>query len=138
MTALTLSFHLCFTIFLLIACTASSVPPETRTRNGTYQGVHIPTFNQDFWGGIPYSQTPERLSPALSLNTSFEGVRTASNFSVGCVGFGGDDTGLPLGEDCLTINIIRPSGTTPSSKLPVTVWIYGKFSLQARISILTS
>jgi carboxylesterase type B len=66
------------------------------------------------------------MAPAVSLNASFDEIRVATNFSVGCVGFGGDDTGLPLGEDCLTINILRPSGLTSSSKLPVMVWIYGR------------
>jgi triacylglycerol lipase len=28
-------------------------------------------------------------------------------------------------EDCLTININRPTGTTSSSKLPVLFWIFG-------------
>lgn len=29
------------------------------------------------------------------------------------------------GEDCLTVNIRRPAGTTPWAKLPVVVWIFG-------------
>lgn len=29
------------------------------------------------------------------------------------------------GEDCLTLNIIRPEGTTSKSRLPVLFWIYG-------------
>ena len=29
------------------------------------------------------------------------------------------------GEDCLTINVIRPTGTTATSKLPVLFWIFG-------------
>lgn len=29
------------------------------------------------------------------------------------------------GEDCLTLDVLRPSGTTASSKLPVMLWIYG-------------
>jgi carboxylesterase type B len=29
------------------------------------------------------------------------------------------------GEDCLTINVQRPAGTTSSSKLPVLFWIFG-------------
>jgi triacylglycerol lipase len=29
------------------------------------------------------------------------------------------------GEDCLTLDIVRPAGTTASSKLPVVVWIFG-------------
>ncbi len=116
-------------LFALISPTSSlSTDPQplVKTKNGTYAGSFLPTFNQDFWGGILFSQTPQRLAPALSLNTSFSGIRQATNFSVGCVGIGGDNTGLALGEDCLTLNVIRPSGTTSESKLPVMVWIYGK------------
>jgi triacylglycerol lipase len=29
------------------------------------------------------------------------------------------------GEDCLTINVMRPTGTTSSSNLPVLFWIFG-------------
>lgn len=29
------------------------------------------------------------------------------------------------GENCLTVNVQRPSGTTSSSKLPVVYWIFG-------------
>lgn len=29
------------------------------------------------------------------------------------------------GEDCLTLDVLRPTGTTASSKLPVMLWIYG-------------
>ncbi len=28
-------------------------------------------------------------------------------------------------EDCLNINVIRPTGATASSQLPVLFWIYG-------------
>jgi len=34
-------------------------------------------------------------------------------------------TVLNAGEDCLTINVQRPAGTTSSSKLPVMFWIFG-------------
>lgn len=29
------------------------------------------------------------------------------------------------GEDCLTVDVVRPAGTTADSKLPVVFWIYG-------------
>ncbi|KAK2767589.1 hypothetical protein FQN54_003747 [Arachnomyces sp. PD_36] len=34
-------------------------------------------------------------------------------------------TALNMGEDCLYLNVHRPAGTTPDSKLPVLFWIYG-------------
>ncbi|KAF9057265.1 carotenoid ester lipase precursor [Panaeolus papilionaceus] len=32
---------------------------------------------------------------------------------------------FPFDEDCLTINVVTPTIATPSSKLPVVLWIYG-------------
>ncbi|KAH9030332.1 carotenoid ester lipase precursor [Lactarius pseudohatsudake] len=32
---------------------------------------------------------------------------------------------IPIGEDCLTLNVIAPTNVKPGSKLPVVVWIYG-------------
>jgi len=113
-----------FLIFAISTAGAYS-QPIVQTKNGTYAGVGLPGFAQDFWGGIPFSQPAQRLMPALSLNASFTEVRQATDYGVGCAGIGGDDTGLVLGEDCLTLNVVRPSGTTSKSKLPVMVWIYG-------------
>jgi Fe2+ transport system protein FeoA len=31
----------------------------------------------------------------------------------------------PVSEECLTINVIRPAGTSINAKLPVVIWIYG-------------
>lgn len=30
-----------------------------------------------------------------------------------------------MGEDCLTMNIVRPAGIAPGANLPVAVWIHG-------------
>ncbi|KAJ7983215.1 carotenoid ester lipase precursor [Mycena polygramma] len=35
------------------------------------------------------------------------------------------ETFTPSQEDCLTINVIKPATATPTSKLPVVVWIFG-------------
>ncbi|KAF5376939.1 hypothetical protein D9615_007293 [Tricholomella constricta] len=32
---------------------------------------------------------------------------------------------FPDSEDCLTVNVVKPATATPSSKLPVIVWIFG-------------
>ena len=38
---------------------------------------------------------------------------------------------LPTSEDCLTLNVFRPSGIDVNSSLPVMVWIYGDGFLSA-------
>ncbi|KAJ7764234.1 alpha/beta-hydrolase [Mycena metata] len=112
-------------LFALPASAQSSTQPTVTTLNGTYAGTFLPTFNQDFFGGIPYAQPSRRFVPAQSLNERFSRLRQASNYSVGCVGIGGDDIGYVQGEDCLTVNVIRPSGVKPGQGLPVLVWIHG-------------
>ncbi|QSZ33282.1 hypothetical protein DSL72_002870 [Monilinia vaccinii-corymbosi] len=78
----------------------------------------------DTFKGIPYAKPPVgplRLKPPQPI-TSHLGTINAINIPTAC------PQGLPLnpmGEDCLTINIQRPSNITKDSKLPVLFWIYG-------------
>ncbi|KAJ7878498.1 alpha/beta-hydrolase [Mycena olivaceomarginata] len=110
---------------LPVSAKSSGTQPTVKTLNGTYAGTFLPTFNQDFFGGIPYAQPSRRFFPAQSLNERFSEVKQALNYSVGCVGIGGDDIGYVQGEDCLTVNVIRPTGVKPGQGLPVLVWIHG-------------
>ncbi|KAL1592626.1 hypothetical protein SLS60_011042 [Paraconiothyrium brasiliense] len=102
----------------------------------------VETFN-----GIPFAQPPTgnlRLKPPQPLMSSVgkvDGTQTPqacpqfffsldqSNFPTNVLG---EILNTPLfqaatnaGEDCLTINVQRPAGTTSSSKLPVLFWIFG-------------
>ncbi|RHZ62726.1 hypothetical protein CDV55_106918 [Aspergillus turcosus] len=102
----------------------------------------VETFN-----AIPFAQPPTgslRLKPPQPIQTplgTIDGTGTAkacpqfyvstdtSKFPASVVDL---LPSIPLfqdvidgGEDCLTLNVARPSGTTPGSKLPVLVWIYG-------------
>ncbi|KAF2182055.1 alpha/beta-hydrolase [Zopfia rhizophila CBS 207.26] len=102
----------------------------------------IETFN-----GIPFAKPPTgslRLKPPQPLTSSL-GTVTATGTPKACPQFFfsidennfptnviGQVLNLPLfqtvtnaGEDCLTINVQRPAGTTSSSKLPVLFWIFG-------------
>jgi carboxylesterase type B len=58
-----------------------------------------------------------------SLNTTWKTIKPAIAYPPFCVGYGGDDTGHVESEDCLYVEIIRPH--SPTSKLPVAVWIHG-------------
>lgn len=41
-----------------------------------------------------------------------------------CYGYGTDQWGYPVSEDCLYVNVIRPAGCE-DEKLPVAFWIHG-------------
>ena len=104
--------------------------PTVAVRNGSYFGVHLNNYQQDIFLGIPFAQPPVgdlRLRVPVSLNTSWTGVRNATEYSPACFGYG-EDTEFGAGnycsEDCLTLNVVRPSGHG-NKKLPVGVWIYG-------------
>jgi carboxylesterase type B len=105
-----------------------TLTPTATVRNGTYSGVYSSQYNQDYFLGVPFAQPPTenlRFRVPQSLNSSWTGVKSSTNYSASCVGYGTDD--LPyseLSEDCLYLNIVRPTGYG-SQKLPVAFWIHG-------------
>ncbi|KAL8286911.1 hypothetical protein RQP46_003917 [Phenoliferia psychrophenolica] len=102
--------------------------PTAFVRNGTLQGVSLTGFAQEAFLGVRYAQAPVgdlRLRQSLALNSTFDGVVKATEYSPWCPGFGTTDAGQPQDEDCLALNIIRPVGVVPGSNVPTAVWIYG-------------
>jgi hypothetical protein len=104
--------------------------PTVTLPNGSYFGIHSSHYQQDFFLGIPFAQPPVgdlRLRLPASLNTSWTGAKNATEYSPACFGYG-EDTQIGAGnycsEDCLTLNIVRPSGYE-NEELPIGVWIYG-------------
>ncbi|MCJ1250311.1 hypothetical protein MMC30_007537 [Trapelia coarctata] len=106
-----------------------SSPPTVKVLNGTYTGLHSSAYNEDFFLGIPYAQPPVnnlRFTVPQSLNSTFSEPRAATAYSPECVGYGGDDASYSSSEDCLTLNVVRPSSHSySSSPLPVAVWFHG-------------
>jgi len=119
--------------------------PSVTIQNGTVIGST--SSGVDSFKGIPFAQPPVgnlRLRAPQSINKSF-GTLTATAQPRACPQFQTqvntsnipqDALGLlsdtPLlqtinnaGEDCLTLNVQRPSTATASSKLPVVFWIFG-------------
>ena len=114
----------------LTTAQSTSSSPTVEVVNGTYYGLYNPTYNQDLFLGMPYAQPPVgdlRLHVPESLNTSWSGTYNATEYSPECIGYGSDDwvLGNYVSEDCLTINVVRPSGVQAGNDLPVAVWIHG-------------
>ncbi|KAF3912461.1 Acetylcholinesterase [Dactylellina cionopaga] len=105
---------------------SQNVAPTVKIANGTVNGVHSPSYGQDFFLGIPYAQPPVgnlRFRPPQYINTTRKNIE-ATSYGSYCYGFGDDSLGN-LSEDCLTLNIVRPAGIKDSSNLPVATWIHG-------------
>lgn len=98
--------------------------PSVTISNGTITGIDDTENNVQSFLGIPYAQPPVgklRLQHAVPLNASF-GTLNANVFGPACYGEGNPN----LSEDCLTLNIWRPSNASVrDGKLPVLVWLYG-------------
>ncbi|GKT40877.1 lipase 5 [Colletotrichum spaethianum] len=129
-TIMILLASLILSLFMLLAKASCShtVPPTASILNGTYEGRHLPEFGQDLFLGIPYALAA-RLRNPLPLNESWTGVRDATRYTVACYAdyYPGtlESVGVTVSENCLNLNIIRPAGTTSSSRLPVVVWVHG-------------
>ncbi|KAI5212864.1 hypothetical protein AUEXF2481DRAFT_33489 [Aureobasidium subglaciale EXF-2481] len=121
--------------------------PSAVVRNGTVVGSTL--GNVDSFKGIPFALPPTgslRLKPPQSVTATYpSGTFAATGEPKACPQFASqvDSSDIPAdvlgellmspivqaasnsGEDCLTLNVQRPAGTTSSSKLPVVFWIFG-------------
>ncbi|KJX94540.1 carboxylesterase family protein [Zymoseptoria brevis] len=103
-----------------------SSKPVAHLKNGTVEGYHQEHYNHDYFLGVPFAQPPVdrlRFRNPQSINSSFGHIE-AKEYAPECLGYGGDQLGYPVSEDCLYLNIIRPAGYEGQS-LPIGVWIHG-------------
>jgi carboxylesterase type B len=118
------------------------IAPAPATTIVGRSALNVETFN-----GIPFAKPPVgplRLKPPQPLTSSLGTIDgTGSPRACPQFYFSVDDRNIPSdvlgtvlntplfqtignqGEDCLTINVQRPAGTTKDSKLPVLFWIFG-------------
>jgi para-nitrobenzyl esterase len=97
------------------------------TTTGTFTGVPSPTLSDvSVFFGIRYAAPPEgnlRWTPPQSP-TPPSGTVLASTPGPACPQ-NASTAPLPQSEDCLFLNVYVPPGATPSSHLPVFIWIHG-------------
>ncbi|KAJ7053417.1 extracellular triacylglycerol lipase precursor [Mycena amicta] len=111
---------------VLLAALCASAAPSVKIGSTTVVGRDN-SVQQEFFGGIPYAEPPTghlRLVPPVLKTRIDAKTFDASDYGPACL-----QTGAPLdqiSEDCLTINILRPSGVPQSAyPLPVMFWTYG-------------
>jgi len=81
--------------------------------------------------GVPYAQDTggqNRFRVPQPLNDKWTGTRLANTYSHACPSYDPTDTLWGMSEDCLSINIVRPSLSKlelKRSKLPVLFFIHG-------------
>ncbi|KAJ7914432.1 extracellular triacylglycerol lipase precursor [Mycena leptocephala] len=104
--------------------------PTIQLGKTTLVGLEIPTFQQEFFGGIPYAEPPLgslRLNQPVLKSSLDSRTFNATSYGPACL-----QNDLPLdqmSEDCLTINVLRPAGISANAKLPVgTPVIYVNFN----------
>lgn len=121
---------------------SAATAPTVSIQHGTVIGSAA--YDIDSFKGIPYAKPPtgdQRLKRAQSVDSDF-GTLTATATPTACPQLNSklNTSLLPAeivkslagaisepatieGEDCLTLNVQRPSGTNHTSKLPVLLWI---------------
>jgi carboxylesterase type B len=120
---------------------ALSIHSETDIRNSaskgpvvtngiaTYVGLSNSTYNVDAWLGIPYAKAPIgklRLQPPQPIKN--EGIVNSQERGYACFQMASPTsfvTSYAQSEDCLTINIFKPSEVASKRTLPVLFWIHG-------------
>jgi carboxylesterase type B len=102
----------------------SNGSPTAVTCNGTTQGRYLEEFHQDLFLGVPFAEAP-RLDNPRPISQRWKQPFDATKYGTTCYGLGSNKVlNLTQGEDCLNLNVVRPTGYAHDS-LPVLVWIYG-------------
>ncbi|KAH7371642.1 Alpha/Beta hydrolase protein [Pyrenochaeta sp. MPI-SDFR-AT-0127] len=115
------------TIFVTDTSLTNLTGPRVSLKNGTVEGYHIPSYNQDAFLGIPFAEAPTgelRFRTPQALKHAWNSTFEAKSYPPKCVGYGSEQIGnFAVAEDCLHLNVVRPA--CAGQGLPVAVWIHG-------------
>ena len=103
---------------------STNITYKGKSSNGVESFLNI-RFGQDT-GGVNRFLHPKPFSYAdgKTVDASAPGAACPQQ-KVPVPGFDVFDNVTNVSEDCLTLRVDRPAGTSASDKLPVFVWIYG-------------
>ncbi|KAL6886228.1 Alpha/Beta hydrolase protein [Trichoderma longibrachiatum] len=106
--------------------TPSSSSPIVDLGYAKYRGIALLDAAVDTFLGIRYAQPPlSNLRFRAPQDPSPESsIQDASKFGPVCIG-PGQSPSPSTSEDCLFVNVFKPSAATPQSNLPVWVYIQG-------------
>ncbi|TFB00441.1 Lipase 2 [Trichoderma ghanense] len=104
----------------------SSSPPIIDLGYAKYRGLTLPDASVDTFLGMRYAQPPlSGLRFRAPQDPSPESsIQDASKFGPVCIG-PAQSPSPSTSEDCLFVNVFKPSNATPESNLPVWVYIQG-------------
>ena len=122
-------YILVLVLLLGVTISAQESTPKVKTELGVIRGVY--EDGVDSFKGIPFAappvgelrwRAPQPLSP-------LEGELDATEYGANCAqsGWGGAPGTISEGssEDCLYLNVWKPSDANTGANLPVMVWIHG-------------
>ena len=122
-----------FTAIVTLVAAAASVPTVDFPL-GTIIGSNA-AVGVDRYAGIPYAIPPlaeKRFKRSILNEQKYKGVFDGSKFKSPCIqnplgnpSEATDPEAPPPSEDCLTLNIWKPSNATSRSSFPVMIYIYG-------------
>lgn len=112
---------------LLTLLTAVNALPQVKLGKATLVGEDVSNGVQ-FFGAIPFAEPPlgELRLKAPVLKTQLPPTTfNATSYGKACIQPALFDAAPPQSEDCLFINVYRPTGVPLNKKLPILFWTYG-------------